>query len=109
MKSIQNGQMSPEKVRKMFSEWRSQLDKLEELFWEVAVMQNARWDFPEGNYSVLATWLLYDPMAHMLFPVAEKKSWAELGSRLSEYVGWTVDWYSLRRNYTRKSLKNIKK
>jgi hypothetical protein len=45
-------------------------------------MQNARWDFPEGNYSVLATWLLYDPMAHMLFPVAEKKSWAELGSRL---------------------------
>ena len=109
MKTQQNGPMRPEKVRKMFSEWRSQLDKLEELVMEEALMQEARWNFPEGNYSVLATWLLYDPMAHMLFPVAEKKSWAELGSRLSEYVGWTVDWYSLRRNYTRKSLKNRKK
>ena len=109
MNNYQNGQMSHEKVRKMFGEWRSQLDKLEELVMEEALMQEARWDFPEGNYSVLATWLLYDPMAHMLFPVAEKKSWAELGSRLSEYVGWTVDWYSLRRNYTRKNLKNSKK
>ena len=109
MNNYQNGQMSPEKVRKIFSDLRSQLDKLEELVMEEALMQEARWNFPEGNYSVLATWLLYDPMAHMLFPVAEKKSWAELGSRLSEYVGWTVDWYSLRRNYTRKSLKNSKK
>ena len=109
MKSIQNGQMSHEQVRKKFSDLRSQLDKLEELVMEEALMQEARWNFPEGNYSVLATWLLYDPMAHILFPVAEKKSWAELGSRLSEYVGWTVDWYSLRRNYTRKNLKNSKK
>ena len=109
MKTIQNGQMSHEKVRKMFNDWRSQLDKLEELVMEEAFMQEARWDFPEGNYSVLATWLLYDPMANMLFPVAKKKSWAELGNRLTEYVGWTVDWYSLRRTYTRKSLKNSKK
>ena len=105
MKSIQNGQRSPEKVRKMFSEWRSQLDKLEELVMEEALMQEARWNFREGNYSVLATWLLYDPMAHMLFPVAEKKSWVELGNRLTEYVGWTVDWHTLRKNYTRKDLK----
>ena len=109
MNNYQNGQMSHEKVRKMFSEWRRQLDELEELVLEEAVRQDARWDFPEGNYSVLATWLLYDPTAHMLFPVAEKKSWAELGNRLSDYVGWIVDWYSLRRNFTRKSLKNSKK
>ena len=105
MNNYQNGQMSPEKVRKMFSDLRSQLDKLEELVMEEAVMQGARWDFPEGNYSVLATWLLYDPTAHELFPVAEKKSWAELGNRLTEYVGWTVDWHTLRKNYTRKDLK----
>ena len=63
MKTQQNGPMSHELVRKIFSDLRSQLDQLEELFLEVAVMQNARWDFPEGNYSMLATWLLYDPMA----------------------------------------------
>jgi len=79
MKTQQNGPMSHEQVRKIFSDLRSQLDKLEELFLEVAVMQNARWDFPEGNYSVLATWLLYDPMAHMLFPVAEKERVTEVG------------------------------
>lgn len=106
MNNYQNGQMSHEKVRKMFSEWRRQLDELEELVMEEALVQEARWNFPEGNYSVLATWLLYDPTAHILFPVTEKKSWAELGNRLTEYVGWTVDWYSLRRNYTRKNLKN---
>ena len=48
MKSIQNGQMSPEKVRKIFSDLRSQLDKLEELVMEEALMQEARWDFPSS-------------------------------------------------------------
>ena len=105
MKSIQNGQMSHEKVRRMFNEGRKQLDELEKMVMEGVALQEARWDFPEGNYSVLATWLLYDPTAHELFPVAEKKSWTELGNRLSEYVGWTVDWHTLRKNYTRKDLK----
>ena len=49
MKSIQNGQMSHEKVRRMFHDWRRQLDELEELVLEEAVRQDARWDFPEGN------------------------------------------------------------
>lgn len=105
MKSIQNGQMSHEQVRRMFNEWHRQLDELEELVMAETLMQGARWDFPEGNYSVLATWLLYDPTAHILFPVTEKKSWAELGNRLTEYVGWAVDWHTLRKNYTRKDLK----
>ena len=105
MKSIQNGQMSHEKVRRMFNEGRRQLDELEKMVVEGVALQGARWDFPEGNYSVLATWLLYDPTAHVLFPVTEKKSWAELGNRLTDYVGWTVDWHTLRKNYTRKDLK----
>ena len=44
MKPIQNGQMSHEQVRKMFNDWRSQLDKLEELVMEEALMQGARWE-----------------------------------------------------------------
>ena len=43
MKTQQNGPMSHEQVRKIFCDLRSQLDKLEELFLEVAVMLNARW------------------------------------------------------------------
>ena len=68
-----------------------------------------RWKFPNDDYTVLAIWLLYDPIAHDLFPVDKKKSWAELAQRLSKYVGWVVDSHILRENYTRKSLKKKKK
>lgn len=81
MKTQQNGPMSHEQMRKIFSDLRSQLDQLEELFLEVAVMQNARWDFPEGNYSVLATWLLYDRWRNN----------AVLRWRLSEQSNWAID------------------
>ena len=68
-----------------------------------------RWTFPLNDYTVLAIWLLYDPIAHDLFPVNKKKSWEELANRLSTYVGWTVDPHNLRQNYNRRYLKKTKK
>lgn len=67
-----------------------------------------RWTFPKDTYTVLAIWLLYDPIAHELFPVNKKKSWAELANRLTKYIGWVVDEHSLRRNYNRRKRKNAK-
>lgn len=81
-----------------------QLDELETCIREQQLTER-RWTFPKDNYTVLAIWLLYDPVAHELFPVSARKSWAELAHRLSDYVGWVVDWHSLRKNYTRKDLK----
>ncbi len=81
-----------------------QLDELETCIREQQLTER-RWTFPKDNYTVLAIWLLYDPVAHELFPVSTRKSWAELAHRLSDYVGWVVDWHSLRKNYTRKDLK----
>lgn len=62
-----------------------------------------RWTFPENNYTVLAIWLFYDPLAHELFPISTKKSWAELALKLTKYVGWVVDEHALRQNYNRKN------
>ena len=67
-----------------------------------------RWTFPKDTYTVLAIWLLYDPIAHELFPVNKKKSWAELANRLTKYIGWVVDSEILRQNYNRWARKKAK-
>ena len=85
------------------------LNQLKRLLLDGPNSADEKWHFPENNYTVLAIWLLYDPKAHRLFPVSEKKSWNELAQRLSKYVGWTVDEHILRQNYTRNYLKIRKK
>ena len=97
--------MSIEQVRAMIEKMHASLEDLEKALNEGVLDGDEKWMFPEGNYTVLAIWLLYDPKARKLFPIKGKKSWAELAERLSKYVGWTVDWHSLRKNYTRKDLK----
>ena len=97
--------MSIEQVRAMIEKMHASLEELEKAL-NVGVLEaEEKWEFPDGNYTVLAIWLLYDPHARRLFPVNEKKSWAELAERLTKYVGWVVDWHTLRKNYTRKDLK----
>ena len=98
--------MSIEQVRAMIKRMHAELEEVE----KVLTMEETaeRWTFPDDNYTILAIWLLYDPHARRLFPVNEKKSWAELADRLTNYVGWAVEWHSLRRNYTRKNIKKAK-
>ncbi len=108
MKTQQNGQMSIEQARAMIKGMHAQLEKLEIILTESTLNAKEKWEFPKDNYTVLATWLLYDPMAHELFPVNKRKSWVELADKLTEYTGWVVDWHSLRRNFTRKNLKKAK-
>lgn len=67
-----------------------------------------RWTFPKDTYTVLAIWLLYDPIAHELFTVNARKSWAELALRLTDYVGWVVDPEILRQTYNRWAWKKTK-
>ena len=96
--------MSLEQMRAKIKRMHAELNELERNLCECS-LQDARWEFPEGNYTVLAIWLLYDPKAQRMFAVNERKSWVELAERLTKYVEWTVDWDCLRRNYTRKSLR----
>jgi len=97
--------MSIEQVRAMIEKMHASLEDLEKALNEGVLDRDEKWMFPEGNYTVLAIWLLYDPRARRLFAVNERKSWVELAERLTKYVEWTVDWDCLRRNYTRKSLR----
>ena len=98
-------QMSLEQMCAMIKGMRTELEELEKALNEGVLEGDEKWMFPEGNYTVLAIWLLYDPRARRLFAVNERKSWVELAERLTKYVEWTVDWDCLRRNYTRKSLR----
>ena len=84
-----------------------QLDELETCIREQQLTER-RWTFPKDNYTVLAIWLLYDPVAHELFPVSTRKSWAELALRLTDYVGWVVDPEILRQTYNRWAWKKTK-
>ena len=43
-----------------------QLDELETCIREQQLTER-RWTFPKDSYTVLAIWLLYDPVAHELF------------------------------------------
>ena len=97
--------MSIEQVRAMIEKMHASLEELEKALNEGVLEGDEKWMFPEGNYTVLAIWLLYDPKAHVVFPVNGRKSWVELAERLTKYVGWMVDWHTLRKNYTRKDLK----
>ena len=101
--------MSIEQVRAMIEKMHASLEDLEKALNEGVLEGDEKWMFPEGNYTVLAIWLLYDPRARRLFAVNERKSWVELAERLTKYVEWTVDWDCLRRNYTRKSFRKTKK
>jgi len=99
---------SIEQVRAMINGMRTELEELENTLNEGVSDGDEKWMFPEGNYTVLAIWLLYDPRARRMFAVNERKSWVELAERLTKYVEWTVDWDCLRRNYTRKSFRKSK-
>jgi len=101
-------QMSLEQMRAMIEKMHASLEELEKAMYEGVLEEGEKWMFPEGNYTVLAIWLLYDPNAQRLFAVNERKSWVELAERLTKYVEWTVDWDCLRRNYTRKSFRKTK-
>ena len=98
-------QMSLEQMCAMIKGMRTELEELEKALNEGVLEAEEKWEFPEGNYTVLAILLLYDPRARRLFAVNERKSWVELAERLTKYVEWTVDWDCLRRNYTRKSFR----
>ena len=100
--------MSIEQVRAMIEKMHASLEDLEKALNEGVLEGDEKWTFPEGNYTVLAIWLLYDPRARRLFAVNERKSWVELAERLTKYVEWTVYWDCLRRNYTRKSFRKSK-
>lgn len=101
-------QMSLEQMCAMIKGMRTELEELEKALNEGVLEGDEKWMFPEGNYTVLAIWLLYDPRARRLFAVNERRSWVELAERLTKYVEWTVDWDCLRRNYTRKSFRKTK-
>ena len=105
MAIMNENQMSLEQMCAMLKGMRTELEELEKALNEGVLEGDEKWMFPEGNYTVLAIWLLYDPRAWRLFAVNERKSWVELAERLTKYVEWTVDWDCLRRNYTRKSLR----
>ena len=100
--------MSFEDVHARIKRMHTELVELEKDLNEGGLEAEEKWEFPEGNYTVLAIWLLYDPRARRLFAVNERKSWVELAERLTKYVEWTVDWDCLRRNYTRKSFRKTK-
>lgn len=100
--------MSIEQVRAKINKMRTEWEELEKAFDEGVLNEGEKWTFPEDNYTVLAIWLLYDPKAQRLFAVNERKSWTELADRLTKYVGWAVEWHSLRRNYTRKNIKKAR-
>ena len=97
--------MSIEQVRAMIKGMCASLEEMEKALNEGVLEGDEKWTFPEGNYTVLAIWLLYDPRARRMFAVNERKSWGELAERLTKYVEWTVDEHILRQNYTRKSLR----
>ena len=100
-----NNSLRQEQVYTMFANLREQINQLEQICTQMSKENHTRWVFPQNNYTVLAIWLLYDPLAQELFPVTQKKSWAELCEKLSKYVGWTVDEHILRRNFIRKYIK----
>lgn len=105
---MNQNQITIKQVSNTFLTLHAHLNELEQVFTQDIFIGIEPWVFPEDNYTVLAIWLLYDPVAHELFPVNKKKSWAELAERLSKYVGWVVDEHNLRRNYIRRSLKKAK-
>ena len=98
-KTISNLNAATQTLKAMREEFSKQM---------ISPLLGAKWDFPVNNYSVLTTWLIYDPIAHILFPVHQRESWADLAEKLSEYSGWTVDERILRQTYNRKSNKKCK-
>ena len=91
-------QMSLEQMCAMIEKMHANLEELEKALNEGVLEGDEKWMFPEGNYTVVAIWLLYDPRARRMFAVNERKSWVELAERLTKYVEWTVDWDCLRRS-----------
>ncbi len=83
-------QMSLEQMCAMIEKMHASLEELEKAMYEGVSEEGEKWTFPEGNYTVLAIWLLYDPRARRLFAVNERKSWMELAERLTKYVEWTL-------------------
>ena len=91
-------QMSLEQMYARIKRMHTELEELEKAMYEGVSEAEEKWEFPEGNYTVLAIWLLYDPRARRLFAVNERKSWVELAERLTKYVEWTVDWDCSRKS-----------
>lgn len=106
---MEANQMNLEKTSALITRIHTELDELKAIMLEGVLNTAEKWNFPEDNYTVLAIWLIYDPKAHILFPVNQKKSWSELAQKLTKFVGWTIDEHILRQNYTRKYLKIRKK
>ena len=102
---MEANQMNLEKTSALITRIHTELDELKAIMLEGVLNTAEKWNFPEDNYTVLAIWLMYDPKAHILFHVNQKKSWSELAQKLTKYVGWTIDEHILRQNYTRKYLK----
>ena len=63
----------------------------------------AEWMFPENNYAKLVLWLTNDPWAKAHKTKWKNESWAAYAVRLSKYIGWNVDAYTLRRCFKRKN------
>ena len=53
--------MSIEQVRAKIKKMHASLEELENALNEGVLDGDEKWMFPEGNYTVLAIWLLYDP------------------------------------------------
>ncbi len=58
--------MSIEQVRAMIEKMHASLEDLEKALNEGVLEGDEKWMFPEGNYTVLAIWLLYDPRAQIV-------------------------------------------
>lgn len=82
---MKQNQITIQQVSNTFLTLHAHLNELEQVFTQDIFIGIEPWVFPEDNYTVLAIWLLYDPVAHELFPVNKKKSWAELAERLSKF------------------------
>ena len=55
------------------------------------------WTFPENDYDWLATWLTTNEYALARKRKWKSESWPAYATRLSKYVGWSVDHVLLQR------------
>ena len=60
---MKENQMSIEQVRAMIKRICTVLENVLTALNEGVSEEGEKWIFPEGNYTVLAIWLLYDPKA----------------------------------------------
>lgn len=60
------------------------------------------WTFPENDYDWLATWLTTNEYALARKRKWKSESWPAYATRLSKYVGWSVEHALLQRCMTQK-------